>query len=255
MPTSFLWSPVMVLPLSGVSFGKIRRPPASPILLAISAWVSVPLMKEEYSPLDLLEQGAAALGLTLARPELEQLGRYFEELKRWNARINLTGLKTDQDMAVRLFLDSLALLPFLGQAASLADLGAGAGFPGLVLKIVRPALALTLVESRGKKAAFPQVQVAHVTLTPALAARWGPRFAAVVSRAAFRLPALLELAAPLLEPGGLLLAPKGPSLNEQELEQARGQAARLGLNPPQVQRYHVPYLTEPRLLVTIGRPG
>ncbi|MBW1991174.1 MAG: 16S rRNA (guanine(527)-N(7))-methyltransferase RsmG [Deltaproteobacteria bacterium] len=222
-------------------------------------------MKEEYTPLDLLEQGAAALGLTLARPELEQLGRYFEELKRWNARINLTGLKTDQDMAVRLFLDSLALLPFLGQAASLADLGAGAGFPGLVLKIVRPALALTLVESRGKKAAFleylvsllklPQVQVAHVTLTPALAARWGPRFAAVVSRAAFRLPALLELAAPLLEPGGLLLAPKGPSLNEQELEQARGQAARLGLNPPQVQRYHVPYLTEPRLLVTIGRPG
>jgi len=251
--------------MSGVSVGKIRRPPASPILLAISAWVSVPLMKEEYTPLDLLEQGAAALGLTLARPELEQLGRYFEELKRWNARINLTGLKTDQDMAVRLFLDSLALLPFLGQAASLADLGAGAGFPGLVLKIVRPALALTLVESRGKKAAFleylvsllklPQVQVAHVTLTPALAARWGPRFAAVVSRAAFRLPALLELAAPLLEPGGLLLAPKGPSLNEQELEQARGQAARLGLNPPQVQRYHVPYLTEPRLLVTIGRPG
>ena len=130
-------------------------------------------------PRTLLKEGAAALGLSLKPPLLQQLLLYLAELKRWNARVNLTGLRTDRDIVSKHFLDSLALLPFLGEAPSLADLGSGAGFPGLVLKILRPEMALTLVESRGKKAAFleflvalwqlPGVEVVQARLTPRLA--------------------------------------------------------------------------------------
>ena len=105
-------------------------------------------------PLALLREGIAALGLELAPAVLGHFKTYLDELKLWNAKINLTGLKTDRDIIIKHFLDSLAVLPFLGDPASLVDLGSGAGFPGLVLKLARPQMTLTLVEARQKKAAF-----------------------------------------------------------------------------------------------------
>ena len=65
-------------------------------------------------PMDLLQEGAAALGLELSAATLAQFGFYLTQLKLWNARVNLTGLKTDRDLVVKHFLDSLAVLPFLG---------------------------------------------------------------------------------------------------------------------------------------------
>ena len=215
---------------------------------------------QKSGAIDLFKEGAAALGLNFSPSVLDQFRSYLDELKQWNARINLTGLKTDREIIVKLFLDSLALLPFLSEAASLADIGSGAGFPGLVLKIAKPSLALTLVESRSKKAAFmdylmsllklSDVEVVNVALTPGLAREWGPRFDAAVSRAAFPLATLVELAAPLLAPGGILLAPKGLALNDQELARACQKAPPFGLGPVKVQHYQVPFLTEARLLVT-----
>jgi 16S rRNA (guanine527-N7)-methyltransferase len=214
-------------------------------------------------PLALLQEGARALGLRLPSQTLEQFRIYLEELQRWNARINLTGLKTDQDIVVKHFLDSLAVLPYLGDAASLADLGSGPGFPGLALKLVRPALNLFLVEARAKKAAFLQylasllqlqgVEVAQVHLTPTLARQWGPRFDAVTSRAAFPLLRFLELAAPLLLPGGRVLALKGPNLPEAELEAARKRCLSLGLESLELHRYLLPLTGEERLLVSARR--
>jgi 16S rRNA (guanine527-N7)-methyltransferase len=216
-------------------------------------------------PLDLLKAGAAALGLELAPPTVEQFRFYLTELQRWNTRINLTALKTDRDIVSKHFLDSLAILPFLEEPVSLADLGAGAGFPGLALKLARPALALTLVESREKKAAFLEylaarlkltgVEVVRVQLTPARARKWGPQFAAVVSRAAFTLARFLELAAPLLLPGGMALALKGPGLPAPELEAAQKLVERLALEPLQTREYYLPISGEARLLVAARRPA
>jgi len=210
-------------------------------------------------PQALLTEGLAALGLEPAPTLLEPLQLYLEELKLWNAKINLTALKTDRDIIIKHFLDSLAVLPFLDASASLLDLGSGAGFPGLVLKLARPSLALTLVEARQKKAAFLEylasrlrladVKVVQTHLTPALARQWEPKVAAVVSRATFFLPRLLELAAPLLAPGGLVLALKAVHLAVSELETAGAAGSLLGLGPLQLHHYELPLSGEPRLLV------
>lgn len=214
-------------------------------------------------PMDLLQEGAAALGLDLAPATVEQFRFYLTQLKLWNTRVNLTGLKSERDMVIKHFLDSLAVLPFLGSAQSLADLGSGPGFPGLALKLVRPELQLTLVEAREKRAAFleylisclklPGVQVVQTHLTPALAREWGPRFEAVVSRATFILLRFLELAAPILRPGGLALALKGPHLAGLELEAATTVGQILGLSPLKLQKYLLPVTRESRLAVTAYR--
>ena len=170
-------------------------------------------------PLALLTEGVAALSLELAPNVLEQLQIYLAELKLWNAKTNLTGLKTDRDIVIKHFLDSLAVLPFLDGAASVVDLGSGGGFPGLVLKLARPQLALTLVEARDRKAAFLEylvarfkltgVQVAQTHLTPYLAETWQPKAAAVVSRAAFILPPPLGTGGAASGPGRRGAGPQG----------------------------------------------
>jgi 16S rRNA (guanine527-N7)-methyltransferase len=213
----------------------------------------------ESEPLALLREGLPALGLDLPPTFLGHFKLYLEELKLWNARINLTGLKTDRDIVIKHFLDSLAVLPFLEAAASLVDLGSGAGFPGLVLKLARPPVILSLVEARQKKAAFLEylvsrlrltgVAVVQAHLTPARARQWEPKVQAVVSRATFSLPRFLELAAPLLAPGGLVLALKGVHPARGELERAGAAAARLDLGPLEQQTYYLPLSGEPRLLV------
>jgi len=210
-------------------------------------------------PLLLLQEGAAALGLSLPQAVLAQFQVYLKELQTWNARVNLTGLKSPRDMVIKHFLDSLAILPFLEDAPSLADLGSGAGFPGLVLKLARPDLSVTLVESRGKKAAFleylaglwqlPGLEIIQVHLTPKLAREWGPRFAVVISRAAFSLKYFLELAAPLLLPGGRALALKGPGLSPQEIQEAQKLLTRVQLGSLEFTEIQLPISREPRLLV------
>jgi 16S rRNA (guanine527-N7)-methyltransferase len=213
----------------------------------------------EIDPLALLTEGVAALGLKLPPATLEHLRIYLEELQIWNAKTNLTGLKNPRDMIIKHFLDSLAVLPFVGRAASLIDLGSGAGFPGLVLKLARPALNLTLVEARQKKAAFLEylvsrlrltgVEVVQTHLTISLARKWEPKVDAVISRATFLLPRFLELAEPLLAKGGLVLALKSVHLTGLELETANSACPLLGLEPLEHHIYHLPISGEPRLLV------
>ncbi len=213
----------------------------------------------EIEPLALLKEGVATLGLKLSPATTESLRVYLEELQVWNAKINLTGLKNPRDMVIKHFLDSLAVLPFVRAAASLIDLGSGAGFPGLVLKLARPALNLTLVESCQKKVTFLEylvsrlkltgVQVVQTHLTPALARKWEPKVGAVVSRATFLLPRFLELAEPLLAKGGLVLALKSVHLTGLELETANSACPLLGLEPLERHTYHLPISGEPRLLV------
>lgn len=113
----------------------------------------------------LLERGTRALGLDLTAGQYEQFLAYLDLLLKWNRRINLTALRTPDEIISRHFLDSLLLLPHLPETGRLLDIGSGAGFPGLPLKIVRPGLAVDLVEATAKKASFLKEAVRRLGLS------------------------------------------------------------------------------------------
>ena len=210
-------------------------------------------------PAALLQEGAAALGLRLAPDVLSQFLFYGEVLLQWNRRVNLTGLRTLQEVVVKHFLDSLAVWPWVQDLPSLADIGTGAGFPGVPLKLVLPRLALTLVEASGKKTAFLHYLVAHLGLrgvavrqlhlTHRTACQWGPVFQGVITRATLPLDRYVEIAAPLLRPGGRLLAMRGPHLDAAQWQRAMAVAGRCHCRPPRDQEYHLPFSGDRRRLV------
>lgn len=161
-----------------------------------------------------LRHGLDALALpgTLAPPLLA----YLDLLARWNRTYNLTAVRDPREMVPRHLLDSLAMAPFLGDIATLADLGTGPGLPGIPLAIARPRLHVTLVEANGKKARFLREAVRTLGLANAevvesrIEALDRPgAFDAITARALATLPQILAFGAHLLGPGGRLLAMKG----------------------------------------------
>ncbi len=128
----------------------------------------------------LLEETFHRHGLPLTHDQQEQFVTYWQELQRWNSRINLTSIRDDRDIVFKHFLDSVGILKFFSIEAgdSVVDIGSGAGFPGIPLKIYAPDIKLTLVESSSKKASFIQFLVSQLNVTPA-----GEDISIVVQRA------------------------------------------------------------------------
>ncbi len=210
-----------------------------------------------------LAASAAAWGIVLSPQQIAQFAAYAAELRRWNERVNLTTITEDSAIATRHFLDSLRCALSWGDApANLIDIGAGAGFPGLPLKILQPALQLTLVESIGKKAAFLEHIVALLGLgdvevlaeraeVVGHAAAHRERYDVAVARAVAELRVLAEYCLPLCRTGGRFLAPKGAQL-DAELAAAQPTIARLGGSVIGVEPVQIPG-AEPRVLVVVGK--
>ena len=200
---------------------------------------------------DELDAGLAALDLApaLAGPLLA----YLALLDRWNRTYNLTAIRDPREMVAKHLLDSLAMHPFAGDGA-LADLGTGAGLPGIPLAIADPGLQVTLVESNGKKARFLREAVRTLKLPNARVAEariealdMPGMFDAITARALATLPLILELGGHLLKPEGRLLAMKG-ALPVQEIA-----ALPAGWRLQDVRPLTVPGLAAERHLVVVGR--
>jgi len=173
------------------------------------------------TPDDLLARGAEALGLRLEPSGLAALRLYCDELTRWSARLNLTALRTPEEVVREGILDSLACLPLIPPGPlQVVDVGSGAGFPALPLKLVRPDLSVTLVEASRKKATF----LVHVARTLGLTGVRVVRVRAEVfatdpreaggydlglARAVAAPPDAGRLVRPLLRPRGLFLVQLG----------------------------------------------
>jgi 16S rRNA (guanine527-N7)-methyltransferase len=187
--------------------------------------------------MELLARGAPELGLSLDAAQLSGFETYYRELADWNGRMNLTSLIDYEAVQVKHFLDSLTVLPALGSPlpanARVVDVGAGAGFPGLPLKLVCPGIHLALVESTGKKADFLRHLVetldldgveVHAGRAEDLAYRPELRGGSdlALARGLARLSTLLECTLPFTRLGGLVAAWKhgGEGLKE-ELASAR----------------------------------
>lgn len=180
----------------------------------------------------LLQDTAAAWHLQLAPHQLDQFEQYAAALIQWNTRTNLTTITDSQAITVRHFLDSLSIArAWLHEFPdSIIDIGSGAGFPGLPLKILWPTARLVLVESVGKKTEF----LAHITEQLGLAnveirteraealgqdLRYREQFALVTARAVAALNVLAEYCLPLCQVNGLFVAPKSEGVREVELAQ------------------------------------
>lgn len=178
-------------------------------------------------------------GTPLTSEQVERFACYATELERWNERLNLTGIRGREAIEVRLFLDALWCTRSWGVApTSLVDVGSGAGFPGLPLKIFRPSLQLTLIESIGKKAAFlrhiaNELGLAGVTVLTTRAELVGhaaahrEHYDVATARAVAELRVLAEYCLPLVRLHGRFLAPKGAAV-AQEVEAAHQALHRLG---------------------------
>jgi 16S rRNA (guanine527-N7)-methyltransferase len=165
------------------------------------------------SPAQKLTEGLAAMRLELPDGAQEKLLAYLDLLAKWNRTYNLTAVRDPADMVSRHLLDSLAVLPFV-HGKNLADLGSGAGLPGIPLAIARPDMAVTLVESNGKKVRFLReairsLPLANVTAAQARVQDATGAFDTVTARAFASLPDMLAWAGHLLAPDGCWLALKG----------------------------------------------
>ena len=190
--------------------------------------------------LSVLIHGASQLGVELNNHQLDAFEHYYRLLRAASSRLSLTTVTSYEGVQQRHFLESLALLRPLREIGSLApgarervlDLGAGAGLPGLPLKIAAPELSLTLLEATSRKAAFLREVVAELAMEQVevltgraedVARQPGRRAAydLVVARAVASLPALLELALPFLRIGGVLATPKGSGAQREAVRAER----------------------------------
>jgi 16S rRNA (guanine(527)-N(7))-methyltransferase RsmG len=186
-----------------------------------------------------LETHAASNGIPLEPEQLRQFALYAEMLLEWNKRMNLTAITEPEDIAIKHFLDSLLLLKCVKppQGESVIDVGTGAGFPGLPLKIARPDLRLTLLDSSAKRVCFLQAAAKALGIeaeaiqgrAEELGQKPGHRegYGLVTARAVAALPVLCEYCLPLARPGGTFAALKGPGIGA-EAEAAMPAIAKLG---------------------------
>jgi len=223
-----------------------------------------------------LQEGCHTLGIALDQRQLTQFELYYRELAEWNEKFNLTAIIDYREVQIKHFLDCLVALPLLAQQVgetlppaqplSLIDVGTGAGFPGIPLKIVAPNLKVTLTDGTGKKVLFLNETIAKlglgdVEVVQGRAEEMGNdptyrgHFDVVTARAVAPLNTLVEYLLPFVRRDGMAVIYKGASA-PQELSEARKAIELLGGETVRLAPVHVPLLEEQRfmLLIKKGHP-
>lgn len=213
---------------------------------------------------ELLAVGAREFDLELSPAQLEQFARYADLLIEWNLRFNLTSIVDPRGIVIKHFLDSLSAIRSIPPGPlKLVDVGAGAGLPGLPIKMARPEISLTLLEATRKKCDFlkavvDDLQLAAVHVINARAEDAGQmeehreQYDFAIARAVAEMPALVEYLLPLVRIGGLALAQKSKEV-ERETQRAAAAIATLGGRLCEVTPVVVPGLNESRYLVIIEK--
>ena len=196
-----------------------------------------------------LEAKCAALGIALTGPMLDALDQYAEILVEYNQKVNLTAITDPEGIEDKHFADSLLLANLPETAGKLVDVGTGAGFPGVVAKIFKPELQLTLMEPTGKRVEFLKYVCAQLGLSGVEFAKeraeeaarkvWREQFDVATARGVAALPMLSEYCLPLVKVGGVFLAMKGPGAAE-ELAESGAALKKLGGKGSGVAEFHLP---------------
>ena len=191
------------------------------------------------NPEELLKKGLAELGCSYSKEQINAFMVFLSELKKWNRVYNLTALKTNEDIIIKHFLDSILYLKALEEIAlsrhagarndrmevlKVADAGTGAGFPGIPIKIMRPDIDITLIESSRKKSVFLRHIIRILKLNrvsvlnnriESFGKRYEKTYDVIVSRATFKIKDFLKKACPYIKEDGWLVVSKGPKVSEE----------------------------------------
>ena len=197
-----------------------------------------------------LEKQAKEIGMHLTSKQLDSFWKYKELLLQWNEKMNLTAITDEDEIIQKHFIDSLTIVPYIHQDISLIDIGTGAGFPGIPIKIVNEDMNITLMDSLNKRLIFLEevvknLKLEKIDIVHARAEEGGKdlkyrqMFDVAVSRAVAPMNVLLEYLLPFVKIGGKCICMKGSNAKE-ELEDAKKAIEVLGGKIEKIQRFSLP---------------
>ncbi len=219
----------------------------------------------DRSKFHILEDGCQAFGVTLTEKQIEQFEKYYELLVEWNKVMNLTGITEFDEVMQKHFVDSVAAAEYveMEKINSLIDVGTGAGFPGIPLKIVYPHLQVTLLDSLNKRIKFLDEVVDNLGLIEietvhgraedaAKKAEYREQFDLSVSRAVANLASLTEYCLPFVKVGGKFVSYKSVAVDE-EIVQSKKAVYVLGGEIGKVEKFQLPGSDMERALVVVEK--
>lgn len=197
----------------------------------------------------LLKEFAEKINISLNEKQVDKFFLYKDLLKEWNEKINLTAITDDEEILIKHFIDSLTIEKHIDESRSIIDVGTGAGFPGIPVKIVRDDIKLTLLDSLNKRILFLQEVLKQNNIENAVCihgraedlgkdSKYREQYDIATARAVANMSTLLELCLPFVKVGGKFICMKGN--NVEELEEAKKALEVLGGEVEKIEKFTIP---------------
>jgi 16S rRNA (guanine527-N7)-methyltransferase len=216
----------------------------------------------QHTNLNVLFAGASELGIAITEKQAVSFRVYLDEIKSWGSALNLVHRADEREIILKDYIDSLAAMKFISMGASLLDLGSGAGFPGVPLKIVREDLKVALLEANQKKFYFLKNLIRTLRLHEIHAYWTGDKqnirshlleeFDFVISRAFGSFIRIADEGLPFLKAGGMLLAMKGRK-GKEEFDKSIPFLLEKGLHPALQEEIKLPILNHSRIIIGLRK--
>jgi len=211
----------------------------------------------------MLLQKSSEIRIKINNEQIKKFYKYMELLIGWNKKVNLTAITDPEEIIVKHFIDSLTIQEHISSEDNVIDIGTGAGFPGIPLKILKPASQITLLDSLNKRIKFLEEVINKLELKDIKGIhgraeelgrdkRYREKYSVATSRAVASLNGLLEYMSPFVKVGGKLICMKGPKLNE-ELEGSKKAIKLLGLEVKEIEKINLPGTNMDRNILIIEK--
>ncbi len=219
------------------------------------------MLKKEFSKI--IHEYSNEIGVSLNEKQVNQFYNYMKLLLQWNEKMNLTAITEPEQIILKHFIDSMTISKYIEDGAKLIDVGTGAGFPGIPVKIIREDIEVTLLDSLNKRINFLKEVISQLELTKIESVHfrveefgknksYRESFDCATSRAVANLSTLVEYLIPLLKVDGFCISMKGPNI-ESEIQESKNAILLLGGKVERVEKFQLPRSDMDRNVVVIRK--